>query len=115
MEKLKCTKCNEIKETSNFTPRKNSKKKFLSWCKKCFCDHAKSKHDGIYTVYYLPEENYCGYTKILNRRMNEHAAKGRNIDGMRILYASKNHTDAIHHEAMFQSYLGMNGLISGRK
>ena len=47
--------------------------------------------------------------------MNEHASKGKNVDGMRILYASKDHADAIYHEAMFQSYLGINGLISARK
>lgn len=113
--KIQCTKCKETKDTSKFTRRKNSKRGFASWCGECYCKLAKSKHDGIYTVYYLPEEHYCGYTKILDRRMNEHAASGKNISNMRILYSSENHTQAIHHEAMFQSYLGMNGLISGRK
>ena len=113
--KIQCTKCKEIKETSKFTKRKNSKKGFNSWCRECFRGLTKLKHDGIYTVYYLPEEHYCGYTKALDRRMKEHIVAGKNVDNMRVLYASENHIETIHHEAMFQSYLGMNGLISGRK
>ena len=75
---LQCTKCKEIKDISKFSKRKNSKKGVNSWCGECYSRLAKSKHDGRYTVYYLPEEHYCGYTKILDRRFETYNSNIKN-------------------------------------
>jgi hypothetical protein len=68
------------------------------------------KQDG-YFVYYLPEEHYCGITNNLSGRESSHRnTENRNTENMMVLFHSMDRSIAAHHEAMFQSVLGMNGL-----
>jgi len=116
MKTLTCSKCKSLKSTSEFTPRKTPRG-FNSWCKLCNSSYNTNKrHDGFYSVYYLVNEHYCGYTKNLERRIKDHNRDGKDCSEIRLLYTSKNKIEAAHHEAMFQSYLGMGGLnITGHK
>ena len=62
-------------------------------------------------VYYLPEENYCGISKVPSRRIDEHRANRqgcKNVDGWRILYATKELWDAKRVESEFH-LMGMFG------
>ena len=71
----------------------------------------KPKIDDGYYVYYLPEEHYCGVTNNLYQRESQHRnTANKNTDGMTILFHSMDRNIAAHHEAMFQSVLGINGL-----
>jgi hypothetical protein len=70
-----------------------------------------SRRSGGYFVYYLPNEHYCGITNDLyNREASHRNTAGKNTDGMRVLFHSMDRSIAAHHEAMFQSILGINGL-----
>ena len=73
-------------------------------------EHNKKRKERYYCVYYLPEEHYCGFSIELLRRIGEHRRAGKNVDGWRILYYSKDKTEAAYHEALFQSVLSINGL-----
>ena len=71
---------------------------------------------NVYTVYYIPEEHYCGITKMKpEKRLAHHKYEGRNIEGWRVLFCSEDKAEAYHHEALFHSVLGMNGLIQHNK
>ena len=69
-----------------------------------------SRLDGYYSVYYLPEEHYCGATNCVDMRIKDHSRKGKNTKGWRILYCSESRNTAVHYEAMFQTVLGIGGL-----
>jgi len=111
-QSIECTKCKETKLTTEFSPRAhNSKRGFNSWCKKCNTTHNTAKrHDGFYSVYYIVNEHYCGYTRNLERRITDHKRDGKDCSEVRLLYTSEDRVEAAHTEALFQSYLGMNGL-----
>lgn len=115
MKELKCSKCCESKEVIDFDKANNKKRGYSTWCKLCYANYNKTKHDGIYTVYYLPEEHYCGYTKSYDRRLQKHKSEGKDISKAKVLFASKDWNTAVHHEAMFQSYLGIEGLNTNNK
>jgi hypothetical protein len=69
------------------------------------------RQSGGYFVYYIPSTHYCGITKDMYVRESFHRTVNKiDTTGMNILYHSDNLLDAAHHEAMFQSVLGMNGL-----
>ena len=115
MKELECSKCCKTKIPSEFNKANNKKRGYTNWCKSCYAKYNINKHDGIYTVYYLPEEHYCGYTRSYDRRLQKHKSDGKDINGARVLFASKDWSTAVHHEAMFQSYLGMEGLNTNNK
>ena len=80
-------------------------------CKSCHNEARKKREKKHgYFVYYLPHENYCGVTNRLRTRINRHKIENKNIDDWIVLYHSNDAAEAAHHEAMFQSVLGMNGL-----
>lgn len=108
----KCNTCGEIKTLDGFYKRNEG---YRSRCRKCSnaagMKKYYSKKPGYYSIYYLPEENYCGLTSMyLPDRIDHHRKKGRNIDNWRILFCSADKTEAYHTEALFQSTLGMEGL-----
>jgi len=71
----------------------------------------KPKKDEGYYVYYLPEEHYCGITNNLYQRESSHRNTAlKNTNNMTVLFHSMDKSIAAHHEAMFQSVLGINGL-----
>ena len=69
-----------------------------------------------YSVYYLPNENYCGVTKMKpEKRMAHHKYKGKDVSNWRILFCSEDKLTAYHYEAMYHSVLGMFGLLTNNK
>ena len=55
MKTKKCTKCNEVKDLSNFNLIKKSKDNHSYWCKSCINNHSKSYHKtekGLLTLIY---------------------------------------------------------------
>ena len=73
--------------------------------------YRKARQSGGYFVYYLPSENYCGITVDMYARESQHRTIGKkDTTGMRVLFHSLDRSIAAHHEAMFQSVLGMYGL-----
>ena len=90
-------------------PYKDKEKQKEYWKQKGI-EYTQGRKDGYFSVYYLPEENYCGTTSQVERRMYEHDREGKNIDGWKVLYCSEDRKDAYYHEALFQSTLAMEGL-----
>ena len=102
-----CNKCSEEKSLEEFYKGRNDCKVCNNAIRKANYDKTK---DGNHYVYYLPEPHYCGVTDNLEKRISIHKARGKNVEGWRVLYSSPNKSEAYHHEAMFQGVLGMNGL-----
>jgi predicted GIY-YIG superfamily endonuclease len=76
-----------------------------------YTKNIKQKVNDGYYVYYLPEEHYCGITNNLYQRESSHRnTAGKNTNNMTILFHSMDRNIAAHHEAMFQSVLGIGGL-----
>ncbi len=67
----------------------------------------------VYYVYYLPSENYCGFTNDVSRRISSHSRRGMDTKNFRVLFASEDFIETAHMEALFQSTLGMQGLNTG--
>ena len=68
-----------------------------------------SKKDGLYTVYFLPKENYVGQTHNLYKRLIEHRyTKNRDTTGVEVLGKYKTREQAMKVEADYHSkgYLG---------
>ena len=109
-----CTKCKEERSMSDFHRCVRSPGGRRAECKHCRKVYARkllqSKKDLYYSVYYLPEEHYCGYTSYLTDRIRVHERAGKNVDGWKILYATKCKVDARHHENLFHSWMGMEGI-----
>ena len=84
------------------------------YCKECRSYHNKKhyskKLDGYYSVYYLPEEHYCGVTNCVEIRIKDHEKSGKNTEGWKVLYCSPDYNVARHHENLFHSLLGMEGI-----
>lgn len=109
MKSKVCNKCNKEVSVDKFSYNTvNGKKYQRNSCNSCRA--TKDKKDGVYYVYYLPEHHYCGVTGCLVRRMIDHRKHGRNTENWRVLYASKSKKDAAIHEALFHSWLGMEGI-----
>tara|TARA_R110000751_G_scaffold15683_1_gene50572 strand:+ start:603 stop:944 length:342 start_codon:yes stop_codon:yes gene_type:complete len=77
---------------------------------KCNACRNKNQKTGLYYVYYLPNENYCGITDYLTRRLSKHKRVGKNIENYHVLYISRDKKQAAYHEALYQSTLCMEGL-----
>ena len=94
-----CTKCSKKKEISFFYKSKTKKKDgtyyngYRKECKPCTLnrnEQERSKwNDGKYHVYILPEENYCGYTNNVRRRMNQHSNNGKNTYNYLVVFSSE--------------------------
>lgn len=122
----KCIKCKEDKTDDCYTLNYNKKLKkhyTRGECKVCRNKKIKEKlaakrKDPLYYVYYLPHENYCGITVDIDMRMKDHLrtrsdrkrSRPKNVDDYRVLFISKDKTEAHYHEALFQSVLAMDGL-----
>tara|TARA_R110000868_G_scaffold147020_1_gene368171 strand:+ start:114 stop:608 length:495 start_codon:yes stop_codon:yes gene_type:complete len=66
--------------------------------------------DGLYHVYILPEENYCGQTDNLQYRKYDHKSVGRNTEGMRVIASFNTRDEALELEALVHDngYKGRN-------
>ena len=68
-----------------------------------------ARQNGHY-VYYVPSIHTVGLTNDLYRREAIYRSDGVDTEGFRVLYHSMDRVEAAHHEALFQSVLGINGL-----
>tara|TARA_R110000782_G_C14587258_1_gene389335 strand:+ start:100 stop:498 length:399 start_codon:yes stop_codon:yes gene_type:complete len=68
------------------------------------------KKDGLYTVYYLVNENYVGQTHNLYQRLICHKSKGRDVYNIEVIGKYKTRKEAKTVEAEYHSkgYLGCN-------
>ena len=114
-----CTKCNEEKSLDLFMNDKRRPEGKSSWCKSCYKAHQHERYNKYgahqhkldhYVVYYLPEEHYCGHTNRWPHRKWVHKGNGKNIEGARVLYCCETKEEAVYHEALFCSVLGLKGL-----
>lgn len=69
--------------------------------------HSK-RNDDYYSVYYIPNEHYIGYTKMFEHRMREHKRKGKDIEGAVVLRVFKDKHYAKLYEAQWH-VMGVNG------
>ena len=109
METKNCNTCKELKPIKNYAKNRNKKGEQFhrAMCNTCRNDRMKT---GYYYVYYLPNENYCGITDYLEKRITTHKKNGKNVDNYRLLYCSTDKKEAAYHEILFQSVLAMEGL-----
>ena len=78
----------------------NSKKAYHESCK-----------DGLFTVYYLKEDHYVGYTANLKQRLSKHRyGHGRHILDVEVLAKFNTKEEALSYESKLHSmgYLGLN-------
>ena len=114
----RCPKCKTTKNSSEFYKDKSRASGLHPHCKSCFATYTKksdakrykSTKLNYYVVYYLPNENYCGITTNPESRMREHKARGKNVEGWKVLYTSADVKEAYYHESLFHGVLGMEGL-----
>lgn len=66
------------------------------------------RKDAYYSVYYLPEEHYIGSTCYIRKRLNEHARRGKIIDGWVVIAWFEREVDAYWFEILFHQR-GYNG------
>ena len=72
-------------------------------------DFRESKKDGLYTVYYLVNENYVGQTNNLYQRLSVHKNdNSRDVSIVKIIGKYKTREEAIEVEASYHS-IGFNG------
>lgn len=95
MNTKKCTVCKEIKPLSEFHKCIKQNATYLrAYCKECGRKQRRNwrneKKDGLWYVYYLPEEHYIGITSLIDDRLKTHSRQGRIIDGYEIV-AKYNH------------------------
>ena len=109
METKTCNQCNKEKPIKSFAKNRTSTKKQYHRAKCNTCRNNNSK-TGLYYVYYLPNENYCGITDNPTRRLSRHKKEGKNIDGHHMLFVGKDKKEAAYREALYQSMFGMEGL-----
>ena len=76
---------------------------------------AKSKvEEGpLYQVYYLPEENYCGVSKVLKSRLSCHRTNGKDTSNHIILFDTYDRKEAFRVEHQLQKDYGYGGYQSG--
>ncbi len=71
-------------------------------------NYYKNKKDGMYYVYVLPEEHYCGQTDCLYFRKANHKSDGRYVEDMETVMRFKTRKDAKQLEKAFHK-LGWYG------
>ena len=107
------SKCRICGTTDDLVPVHHRRDTYRSWCKEHYNEYKKeanrNSNDDYYSVYYLPEEHYCGVTTAVLKRIKEHS-RTRNVDGWRVLFCSKDKKEAYYHESLFHSVLCMEGL-----
>ena len=105
------------KKMKDLTP--DEKAKYCNVASKKYYAKHKGKHQKTHyeatmldhhIIYYLPEEHYCGVTSNPARRMATHRYHGNNIEGWRVLACYDTLLEARHHENLFHSVLGMEGM-----
>lgn len=67
-------------------------------CKACTLNRNEKERDlwrdGLFSVYILPHENYCGYTNNVRHRINQHRRAGKNVKDHQVVFVSSNQIEA---------------------
>ena len=72
-------------------------------------------YDDLWSVYFLPNENYYGATNRILARMREHKKKKRDTTGYIIVKQFDNKKDAFDYESKLQISKNSNGYIYNKK
>jgi hypothetical protein len=108
-----CTQCKKNLPSTEYRGRGNGK--LRSECKKCGSKYDKKtvwKRDLFYSVYFLPNENYVGYTNNLKSRMNDHKKNGKDITDFKIIGKYDTAVKAHLVETLFH-FIGLEGFHQG--
>ena len=114
-----CSKCNKIKELTEFYENSNYKDGYLSNCKECQSDYYKKRNSNnddksspVYYVYYLPEHHYVGMTKNLHTRIYQHGVQHNRItEGYEVVGVYSSAIEAHYAETILHlfGYQGFRG------
>lgn len=88
----------------------DSNKEQISKSKK---EQVEGLKDGLFTVYYLPEEHYVGMTNFLTRRLRQHKHVGRHVQDAEAVCSFETKSEALAFEAKLHSF-GYNGINETR-
>ena len=109
-----CNECKVEKPLEEYHRSKKSLEGRRYVCKVCRKKYSaniyKAKRLDHYIVYYIPSHHYVGVTNEPISRMHYHKRTGKNVEQMRVLYATECRIKAKYHEAMFHSVLAFEGL-----
>ena len=83
----------------------SSKEKEKSYSKA----YRESRKDGMYTLYYLPEEHYIGITTSMHNRMHVHKSQGNHSADVEIVAKFDNKREALNTERYMHN-IGYNGI-----
>jgi hypothetical protein len=108
-----CKVCNIEKELLEFHKCIKQNATYLrSYCKECGRKQRRQwrndKKDGLWYVYYLPEEHYVGITSLIEDRLKTHEREGKIIDNYEIIAKYNHPALALMTEALFH-YCDYNG------
>lgn len=111
MSEKQCGKCKNKKPLSAFHVDSKGKDGRQSYCKRCKSVSDSARYDksrGKYAIYYLPKERYIGMTLNVSKRMREHATKGKDVSGYKVIMSLRNKKYA-HVVETFLHILGYKG------
>lgn len=92
------------KARENYSKNREKRKRRVREQQKDYINPNRTPED-YFSVYYISEKHYCGYTNNLRERSRHH---GVSVDDMRILFCSEDEVEAVIKEAEYH-LLGMNG------
>lgn len=97
--------------------RKNNPEKVSSYWKENRSEiqrrYRESLKDGLYTVYYLPEEHYVGQTHSIKKRIEDHRyARKRHVLDVEVLAKFETRKEALAFEAKLHD-MGYHGKNNG--
>ena len=108
-----CSQCSQHLSTEQFN--KKGKGKLRSECRECQKKYFKNrvwKRDAHYTVYYIPSEEYIGYTNNFTSRIRDHKKNGKDVTGHKIVGQFDSAVKAHLVETLFH-FIGYNGFHEG--
>ncbi len=100
-----CRECNVVKHRDEFYTHRA---KCIECYNKDTLHRYRKNRDGMFRVYYLPEEHYVGMTSDIYNRMKQHSKKGKITQGFEIVWTCKTAAMALLMEAYLHT-LGYNG------
>jgi len=113
IEHKNCSQCGNHLPVTQFN--KKWKGKLRSECKECQKKYNRKrvwKRDPHYTVYYIPSEEYVGFTNNLLSRMGDHKKHGKDVTGYKIIGQFDSAVKAHLVETLFH-FIGFNGFHEG--
>ena len=71
--------------------------------------YRESRKDGMYTLYYLPEEHYIGITTNMYNRLKRHKSQGNHTTDVEVVAKFDNKKEALSTERYMHN-IGYNGI-----